>query len=115
MAEPGISLFDEDGRMTLKIEGNARVETAVFLQQNLAQARITHGVAVDWGEAEHVDACVLQVLLALRKLLAERGLPFMVDKDNAKVRGYLRLSGLSECFPVQDFSHQSMPPESANA
>ncbi|MGA9528540.1 MAG: STAS domain-containing protein [Terriglobales bacterium] len=100
MTEAGISLLDEEGRMVVKIEGKARVETAVLLRQKLAESLITQEVAIDWAEAEHVDASVLQVLLALRKLLGERGLPLVVDKDNTKVREYLRLSGLTEYFPL---------------
>lgn len=92
MEQPGLSLFDEDGRMIVRIEGNARVETAMLLQQTLAQTQGAHEVGIDWGAAEHVDASVLQVLLALRTSLAERGLPFLVDKENVKVREYLKLS-----------------------
>jgi len=93
----------------VKLEGSARVETAVRLKQELAQAQIAHEVAIDWGEAEHVDACVLQVLLALGKLLAERGSSLIVDRDNPKVRQYLKLSGLSEYFPVRDHPPQGHP------
>ena len=113
MEQPGLSLLDEDGRMIVKIEGNARVETAMLLKQSLAQTPAAREVAIDWSAAEHVDASVLQILLALRKSLAERGLPFMVDKDNLKVRGYLKLSGLSEYFPVRDRPAQAAPAESA--
>ena len=65
------------------------------------QARLVHAVAIEWDQAEHVDACVLQVLLAIRKLLKDRGLPLTVTKDNPKVREYLKWSGLSEYFPAQ--------------
>jgi len=115
MEQPGNSLFDEEGRLIVKIEGSARVETAVLLKQNLAPAQITHGIAIDWDAAEHVDACVLQVLLALRQLLAERGLSFIVNKDNPKVRGFLKLSGMSEYFPVRDAPHPTPPSEGGNA
>jgi anti-anti-sigma factor len=125
VAQPGLSVFDEEGRMIVKIEGSARVETAVLLKQELSQAQIPHEVAVDWGDAEHVDACVLQVLLALGKFLTERGSSLIVDRDNPKVRQYLKLSGLSEYFPVRDHPPQghpaqhhppqSSPTEAANA
>jgi anti-anti-sigma factor len=108
-------LFDEDGHTVVRIEGNARVETAVLLKQSLVQTQMAHAVAIDWGKAEHVDACVLQVLLALRQLLAKRGLPWMVDRDNPKVREYLKLSGLSEYFPVGEQPPQVPPTESSNA
>ncbi len=109
MSQSGLCVFEEEGRTMVKLEGSARVETAVRLKQELAQAQIAHEVAIDWGEAEHVDACVLQVLLALGKLLAERGSSLIVDRDNPKVRQYLKLSGLSEYFPVRDHPPQGHP------
>ena len=101
--------------MRLEIEGSARVEMAVLLKQKLEETKIAHEVAIDWEGAEHVDACVLQVLLALRQSLAERGVALMVEKDNAKVRGYLKLSGLSEYFPVRDPAPQAVPSEGNDA
>jgi anti-anti-sigma factor len=115
MADSGFVLLDKQDRMIVRLEGAARVETASLIKQELAQASITHNVAIDWGGAEHVDASVLQVLLALRKLVVERGLSFMVDKDDARVRGYLKLSGLSEYFLVRDHSPGAPPAESTNA
>lgn len=115
MEQPGLCLLDENGQMIVKIEGNARVETAALLKQSLAQTQTASGVAIDWSAAEHVDASVLQVLLALRNSLAEHGLPFVVDKDNLQVREFLRLSGLSEYFPVREHPPQTSPAESANA
>jgi anti-anti-sigma factor len=114
MAESGFSVFEEENCVIVKIEGSARVESAALLRQRLAQTQIAHEVAIDWSEAEHVDASVLQVLLALRKLLADRRLPLVVDQDNSKVRGYLKLSGLSEYFPVRELPPHTSA-ESANA
>ena len=102
MPPSGLSLLDEDGYLVVKIEGSARVETAALLKEKLSKSRPAKNVAIDWGEAEHVDACVLQVLLALSKLLAERGSSLVVSRDNIRVREYLRLSGLAEYFPVQN-------------
>lgn len=115
MAEPGVSLLDEEGRTVLKIAGSARVETAVLLRESLAQRPPDREVAIDWSEAEHVDASVLQVLLALRRSLVERGLSFIVDKDNLKVREYLKLAGLSDCFPLRANLSGTPPSEDANA
>jgi len=115
MAESGLSVSDDEGRMIVKIEGSARVEMAVLLKQKLEETQIAQEVAIDWEGAEHVDACVLQVLLALRQTLAERGVSLMVVKDNAKVRGYLKLSGLSEFFPVRDPASPAVPSEGSDA
>jgi anti-anti-sigma regulatory factor len=75
MEVPGVSQFDEEGRTIVKIVGSAQVETAMLLQQNLAQTQINRAVAIDCGVPEHVAGSVLKVLLALRKLLADRGCP----------------------------------------
>jgi len=107
---PALVLIPDQGHATvLRLEGHARVETATRLRETLAQAPLAQPVAIEWDQAEHVDACVLQVLLALRKLLMDRGLSFAVGKDNAKVRAYLNWSGLSEYFPVQSPSPEPQP------
>jgi anti-anti-sigma regulatory factor len=40
------------------------------------------------------------VLLALEASLKQRGLSLMVKNDNPQVREYLKLSGLSDYFPL---------------
>jgi anti-anti-sigma regulatory factor len=62
-------------------------------------AGATKSLFIDWSLAEHVDACVLQVLLSQYKLLKTHSLSLYVANDNPDVRGYLALSGLSEYFP----------------
>ncbi len=115
MGQPGVSVSDEENCMMVKLEGSARVETAILLKQKLAQSQIAREVAIDWGEAEHVDASVLQVLLVLGKSLAERGSRIVVDQDNPRVREYLKLSGLSEYFPVREQPLPVPPAEAAHA
>lgn len=114
MPKPGL-VTDQGDCLVVQFEGNARVETATLLKEELAQVQITHNVAVEWDQAEHVDACVLQVLLILRKLLKDRGLSFTVGKDNTRVREYLKWSGLSEYFPVQSPSPEDHPVGDSNA
>lgn len=105
--------MEEDDCMVIRLERRARVETAVLLKQRLSQA-VARDVAIDWAEAEHVDACVLQVLLALRNLLQERGLSFVVHRDNTKVRDYLKLSGLADYFPVRERTRNASSAEGAD-
>jgi anti-anti-sigma factor len=114
MPESGVSVLENDDCVVVRFEGRARVETAVHLKQRLSQA-VARDVAIDWAEAEHVDACVLQVMLALRKLLLERGRSFGVRRDNAKVRDYLKMSGLADYFPVRNQLSDPSPVEGANA
>ena len=115
MAQSGLSLIDKEDCLVVKIEGSARVEAAVLLKEKLAKTKFAHEVVIDWGEAEHVDASVLQVLLALRQTLAEQGLSFLVDIDNSKVRQYLNLSGLSEYFPLRSQPPNPPMPEGGHA
>ena len=100
-------VIDQEGCTLIRLVGHARMETAVLLHESLAKAPFAHSVMIEWEEAEHVDACVLQVLLAVRKALSARGLALTVRKDNPKVREYLNLSGLAEYFPAQPQSSES--------
>jgi anti-anti-sigma regulatory factor len=82
----------------------ARGEAAVELQQRLISATVHTDVAIDWEQTEHVDASVLQVLLALRQRLSGQGHSLTIARDNLQLREYLLVSGLSECFPLHDSS-----------
>jgi anti-anti-sigma factor len=108
MQEPVISSLERDGILILQLKGKARVEAAQLLQQQLAQIDSNRDLALDWEQAEHIDACVLQVLLAFRKSRSDRQFSLTVDRDNPHVREYLRMSGLSDYFPVRA-SQPSIP------
>ena len=95
------SLHEHDGTMIVRLAAQARVDAAIVLHQRLLQTEVNLNVAVDWSQAEHVDASVLQVFLGLQKSLAQRGLSLTVSTDNPRVREYLEYSGLSDRFPVQ--------------
>ena len=56
-------------------------------------------VAIDWRDVEHVGAAAMQVLLALGTALSGSGRKLYVVADNAGLRGYLELAGLSGSFP----------------
>jgi anti-anti-sigma regulatory factor len=47
---------------------------------------------------------MLQVLLGLQKSLRAAGFSLWIERDNPHIREYLRLSGLSEHFPVRSAS-----------
>ena len=95
------SLNERQGTMIVKLAAKARVDAAIMLHHQLLQGNLQQHVAVDWSEADHVDASVLQVLLGLQRSLSERGFSLTVALDNERVREYLQYSGLSECFPVK--------------
>jgi len=106
MNGPMVSLLPREDTTILKLRGNSRADAARLLLEQLLESPISQNVAVDWEQAEHVDACMLQVLLALRNCLVQQGLSLSVTMDNPAVREYLRLAGLSEFFPV----HSGPPP-----
>ncbi len=56
-------------------------------------------VVFDWCEASYLSAGALQVLLALRARLSQRGLEPHVIGDNPAIRRSLESAGLSAHFP----------------
>ena len=99
MSEPLVSLHRGEDTTVLTLRGNSRADAARLLLEQLRQTEIMQPVVVDWEQAEHVDTCVLQVLLALQKQLALGGLSLGIARDNPAVREYLQLAGLSGNFP----------------
>jgi len=56
-------------------------------------------VAFDWSDASYLSAGALQVLLALRAALSQRGLEPHLAGDNPAIRRSLDFAGLSAHFP----------------
>ena len=85
----------------LVLKGEIGFEAAAGLRL-VAERLLANGgaVGVDWADAGHVCAGAIQVLLALRIGLAARGQACQVVRDNPGVRRFLRISGLSEHFPL---------------
>ncbi len=94
MEDLPISIVERDDLCCLCFTGSARVEVATRLQGKLQMAPADENLFIDWVNAEHVDASVMQVLLAYRISLKEHGASLFAEKDNPRVREYLMLSGL---------------------
>jgi anti-anti-sigma factor len=101
MSEVMVAPLQGEEVTVLKLQGNCRADTARLLLEQILQLTMTQNVLVDWEQAEHVDTCVLQVLLALQKHLGQRGFSFSVAKDSPAVREYVQLAGLSDALPLQ--------------
>lgn len=94
-----VSLSERDVGVCIKLSGQARVDTAALLMEQLAGFQHSKDVLPDWEEVEHVDASVLQVLLALNQQLEAAGRRLRVQIDNPHVREHLQVAGLAEFFP----------------
>jgi len=95
-----IEVREDGARDLLVLSGQMDASSAAPLRETAR--RLASGerpVAIEWEHAEHVGMSALQVLLALAVALEERGRPVAVAADNAEVRGFLELAGLSARFP----------------
>lgn len=100
MDTPAVVIDDREKEIVVRLAGAARVEAAGRLRERFLQIGTPKNVALAWKDAEHVDASVLQVLLAVQKELSAGGRTLHVEEDNLTVRHYLQVSGLAGHFPV---------------
>jgi hypothetical protein len=87
-------VLPSDGATLVTLTRHAGVEVAAQLHDQLLSAEVSAPVQIDWSQAEHLEACVLQVLLACRYDDVARG-QLTIGGDNPDVRKYLELSGSS--------------------
>jgi len=100
MDTPTVAIDHREDAIVLRLSGPARVAAAEQLREKFLQIGTRKNLVLAWKNAEHVDASVLQVLLAIRSELAAGGLALRVEEDNAMVRHYLQVSGLAGYFPA---------------
>ena len=101
MSANQISVTARGKNVVVTLHGNVRVDAASLLQRSLLEAGGQKNLAINWEQAEHVDACALQVLLAYAKTLKHSECSLHVEKDNPHVRQYLELAGLTDHFPLR--------------
>jgi hypothetical protein len=92
-------VLPSDGATLVTLTRHAGVGVAAQLHDQLLSAEVSAPVQFDWSQAEHMEACVLLVLLACRYDDVARG-QLTIRGDNPDVRKYLELSGFSSFFPV---------------
>jgi len=100
MGTPTLVIEDRENGIEVRLTGSARVEAANRLRERFLQIGTLKNITLAWKDAEHVDASVLQVLLAVQKELSAGGRTLHVEEDNLTVRHYLQVSGLAGHFPV---------------
>jgi anti-anti-sigma regulatory factor len=86
--------------VVIALRGEVRVDCVQGLHAALcALASRAVRVRIDWSGAEHVDACVLQTLLAFVRSRSEAGVPPEHCAAPRALQDYLRLGGFAAGFP----------------
>jgi anti-anti-sigma regulatory factor len=97
---PAANVLTRGSEHVLVLEATLSLEHVRSLHEAAMRLpRDTASVVVDCAAAEHLDACTLQVLLALKAELETCGRAFRIAGETADVRKYLKLAGLSAHFP----------------
>src|SRR5579864_3871343 len=97
---PPFSVFTQGSEQVLVLQGTLTLEHIRCLHETAMRlSRDAASVVVDCAAAEHLDACTLQIFLALKTELERGGHAFRIARENAEVRRYLELAGLATHFP----------------
>jgi anti-anti-sigma factor len=96
---PVVSVVEQEGRPVLFLQGTVDIFSAQELYQ-VALQLLERGedTAVCWGQADHMDTTALQILLALRKGLAEKGKSLQMQDASSAVTTLLPMTGLTNAF-----------------
>lgn len=95
MDDERLCITEEEARHVIRLTGSTTLDLAERLHQEaLRLAGTGKGVAVDLSQSEHVDACTLQVLVALRAELARQGRGLEVAVGCDPLPAWVELSGL---------------------
>ena len=99
-AAVSVSRDGPDGVLALR--GGFHIDLARELHRVALELTETGGgVFVDCSQAEHLDGCTLQVLLALKLALEQRGGWLRLKGESEEIRKYLGWAGLAAHFPVR--------------
>lgn len=91
-----IALEESSQRAALRLSGEVRIEHVAELSARL-RALVGHAgdVCIEWSEAEHVDACALQLLAAFARARRAAGAPLEFCAPQPALLRYLELSGFA--------------------
>jgi anti-anti-sigma factor len=86
----------------LRLDGELTIPQAAALRDRLLAVLDTapDGLTLDLGDVEAFDSSGLQLLLATRQSLAERGLALSLSACSATVADALRVYGLTALLPA---------------
>lgn len=87
----------------LRLDGELTIPQATAVRDRLLAVLDTapDGLALDLGAVEAFDSAGLQLLLATRHSLAERGLALTISACSTPVAEALRVYGLQALLPIQ--------------
>ncbi len=101
-SEAAIAVYRDEPDSVLALRGGFHIDLARELHQAAVQLADTGGgVIVDCSQTEHLDGCAVQVLLALKRALEQRGGWLRMRGESAEIRKYLGWAGLSIHFPTR--------------
>lgn len=101
-SDAAVSVYRDGPDGVLALRGGFHIDMARELHQAALQlAETGAGVVVDCSQAEHLDGCALQVLLALKLALEQRGGWLRMQGESEEIRKYLGWAGLAAHFPIR--------------
>ena len=99
LSDAGFKLTVEGSTCVLRLSGSFHLELAQPLHQAALEAADHSGnVLVDCSQAQHLDGCTLQILLALQAAMQGAGRSFGFTGANEQVRKDLTWAGLTGHF-----------------
>jgi anti-anti-sigma factor len=101
-SDAAVSVYRDGPDGVLALRGGFHIDLARELHRvALELAETGGGVFVDCSQAEHLDGCTLQVLIALKLALEQRGGWLRLKGESEEIRKYLGWAGLAAHFPVR--------------
>ena len=94
MNVPPLEFAPTASRLDVRLSGEVRIEHVAELCARLREL-CAHAapVRIDWSAAEHLDACVLQLLVTFARGRVAAGLGVEYTPPGPELRRYLELSG----------------------
>jgi anti-anti-sigma factor len=100
-SDAAVSVYHDEPDSVLALRGGFHLDLARELHRTALELAGTGGsVVVDCSQAEHLDGCAVQVLLALKLALEHGGGSLRMRGESAEVRKYLGWAGLNAHFPI---------------
>ena len=94
-----ITKKQDDGCLTLKVEGRLDTNTSPELEAELKVDGVKE-IVFDFSELEYISSAGLRILMMAHKAMMGCGGTMTVAHPNAVVKGVLDMTGMSDVFNV---------------